>query len=295
MRLWPNDFDAEARGFDLVNVAFLVRCAHCAYFDDPIPELERLTGLREVRAFRSWTSDAEGFAARAPRFLVLAFRGSESAADWRVNLDARMIRVPWAPGRVHRGFAGALDDVWPRVARRLRALRDPPDEDSPPRPLWLTGHSLGGALASLAAARLEHEGTPAAGLATFGQPRVGDWDFVQGLRTPWLRVVHGVDAAAGLPVGTRPFPYVHGGDFVWLHASDGLDRQAEAWARCLDRLRAVAVEGLSEVGDHAIERYCDRLDGLLDVRELVQRHRIERGQFLDLPEDDPPASVLPAA
>ena len=67
----------------------------------------------------------QGFLAAGPDFAVLAFRGSDDVAAWSTNLDA--LPAPWrGGGRVHRGFAEALDAVWPEVEAGLaRALLYP--------------------------------------------------------------------------------------------------------------------------------------------------------------------------
>ncbi len=50
------------------------------------------------------------------------------------------------------------------------------------KPIWLTGHSLGGALATIAAYRLLKMGMNVHGLYTFGSPRVGNYGFVHDFR-----------------------------------------------------------------------------------------------------------------
>jgi len=73
---------------------------------------------------------------------ILAFRGTESIADWLTDMD--VFKEPGVYGRVHQGFQGALNDVWPEIAPVLAGLSD--------RELFVTGHSLGAALATLATA-----------------------------------------------------------------------------------------------------------------------------------------------
>jgi triacylglycerol lipase len=90
---------------------------------------------------------------------------------------------------VHGGILQAFRAIWERpgdgVAARLARLR----QQRPGRTVWLTGHSLGAALATLAADRLPD----AAGLYTYGSPHVGDGAFVRGIRVPAARFVHGND------------------------------------------------------------------------------------------------------
>jgi hypothetical protein len=104
----------------------------------------------------------QGFLAAGPDFAVLVFRGSDDLAAWATNLDA--LPAPWrGGGNTHRGFAEALDAVWPEVEAALARTAGP---------LLFTGHSLGAALATLAASL-----RPEAVLYTFGSPRVGDAGF----------------------------------------------------------------------------------------------------------------------
>lgn len=106
------------------------------------------------------------YLAIAPEFAVLTFRGTEDPQDWLA--DVKFLPQRWSPGgKVHRGFKQALGAVWRDVRTDLKALSFP---------CYYTGHSLGAALATLAASRLRPEA-----LITFGSPRVGDGEFVRTL------------------------------------------------------------------------------------------------------------------
>lgn len=112
------------------------------------------------------------------------FTGSESLKDWKINIDVLSNDVPldWGCGsdnplRVHRGYLQAFSSVAPRLfdAVRGRMLRAGGR-------LILCGHSLGGALATLAgvyfACRMP-EVRPYLTVVTFGAPQVGDGNFVK--------------------------------------------------------------------------------------------------------------------
>jgi hypothetical protein len=102
------------------------------------------------------------------------------------DLDAVPRRWPGG-GTVHRGFAGALDRVWPQIEGQLTALD---------LPVLYTGHGLGGALATLAASR-----RPPETLYTFGAPRTGDKAFADTLaKTAAYRYLNCCDAVAHLPL-----------------------------------------------------------------------------------------------
>jgi hypothetical protein len=174
---------------------------------------------------------------------VLVFRGSEKqTADWRHNFNTSL--VPAIAGNVHAGFASALASVWDKRSERGgdevivgQTLREflsrhgalgtivSGDQRVDRRRLFITGHSLGGALASLAYVRAETDGCdpfdevddpadcvtkraadgwsiPVHAVYTFGAPRIGDPEFAR---------------VAGSPLGTGErylYRFVNRGDLV---------------------------------------------------------------------------------
>jgi triacylglycerol lipase len=164
-------------------------------------------------------SSGHAYVALARDHAVLAFRGTEVlnpgdapskfvdvARDWLV--DARFAQVALAGGgRAHGGFVAALDALWPQIESCLDGAAQ----------WWCTGHSLGGALAALAALRLDRAGRSLAGAITFGQPRCVDRDAAQALdRLPLRRVVNGCDLIPRLPPPRLGFK--HGGERLHLDA-----------------------------------------------------------------------------
>ena len=146
--------------------------------------------------------------------MVLAFRGTADLRNWLTDLDWPKIPLYWAAGKVHRGFNTALESV----AEQLDAAIHPED----PRRLWITGHSLGGALAMLFALRLKiRRGREVAGVYTFGQPRLGNIPFSLGyddaLKARTFRVVHAEDIVPRVPwlLGS----YRHAGHEVFYRPS----------------------------------------------------------------------------
>lgn len=71
----------------------------------------------------------------------------------------------------------AAEKVWRGIKDRFRIILEPP------RDLWLTGHSLGGALATIISAKLKIEKiADVFTLNTFGQPALGDHEFCRNFR-----------------------------------------------------------------------------------------------------------------
>ena len=143
-------------------------------------------------------TDTQGYVAvrrpdDGPGMAVLAFRGTQQVKDWMTNLDAATTPVSSSDGatlgHVHKGFNGAFLSVRARIDELLEG-----DEDLP---LFITGHSLGGALATLAT--WYFPGDRLAACYTFGAPRVGDTGLMDRFRTPIYRIVNGIDPVPFVP------------------------------------------------------------------------------------------------
>ncbi len=164
--------------------------------------LER-TGLVEKCFFNRKGTQAALVASKVrPSFVAVIFRGTHEVRNWMANLDAMPVDWPRG-GKVHRGFRDALQVIWDDLHLEISSLQVP---------LFYAGHSLGGALATLA-----HASLPASCVYTFGAPKVGNRDFYRSLRTDCLhRVVNGKDVVPSLPPSARGIEYLHGGRKRWL-------------------------------------------------------------------------------
>jgi hypothetical protein len=121
-------------------------------------------GLSKCQFFEA--NDTQCFVCTTPDVALISFRGTESIGDWLADLNARSHVRPF--GAIHRGFYHAFQDVRSQLQFALENLGG--------LPLLLTGHSLGGALATVAAA--EWQGRyEIQGVYTYGQPRCGNNKF----------------------------------------------------------------------------------------------------------------------
>ena len=188
----------------------------------------------------------DGFIVELLRATVVVFRGTQVTADWSwrdIFTNFRLGMTPWsAGGLAHAGYAAALLEVWPDIAAEL-AHRS--------RPFVFTGHSLGGALATLAGT-LE---PTAAAVYTFGAPRAGDRALADVPRAPLYRIVHGIDIAPRFPTVLRG--YRHHGRRWKLARSGALYPSKASW------LSAAPWPGLIGVADHRIGEYARKLAGAL--------------------------------
>jgi len=111
-----------------------------------------------------------GYVVTGEDVTVVVFRGTDfhESSDWLANLGTSAISTPHGP--VHRGFYNAYQSMKSQVDEILK------DRDT--THLWVTGHSLGGALALVCAYDLEDvEQRLLDGVITFGQPMVARKEF----------------------------------------------------------------------------------------------------------------------
>lgn len=164
-------------------------------------------GFEVVGVLSDPGTDTQGFVAvrRAGDEMdmaVVSFRGTENVKDWLTNLQYSLTSAdfPQAAGRestgkVHQGFLDAFRSVRDQMDRYLPCAHG--------FPIFITGHSLGGALATLGAAHLSVRGLAAC--YTFGAPRVGNKGFSGSLQTTVYRVVNPVDPVPHIPTPLRGF------------------------------------------------------------------------------------------
>lgn len=117
------------------------------------------------------------------RGVVLAFRGTippnihdqSSMLDWISDLTDEPTAVPGIPGKVHDGFWQDLSGLWEPIVKEIKRQMY---NSGTPLPLYITGHSKGGALSSLAALRLKLEaGIAPTAVYTYASPRPGNAEF----------------------------------------------------------------------------------------------------------------------
>jgi hypothetical protein len=208
---WGWCFDPDADGHSALNAVALCKASVLAY-----------AGAEETKAFLSrWGFTdvtilkgalvTEGFVASDGKLILVALRGTEpdSFVDWCLDLDFHQCELikgnKAVPGRVHGGFARGLGEVLDVLLETVQRLRNEGG-----LPLFVTGHSLGGALAVAAAAALHFTGkVPVHGVYTYGQPRVGDAEFSKAydehLGPVTFRYVNDLDVVPHVPAMHMPY------------------------------------------------------------------------------------------
>lgn len=202
-------FDPAAKNYSPINALWLAELCRLVYRhdeeeDNPPPQPTRTSylenaGFRHRQFFFSPTTNTQAmlveFAGAKP-FAVLVFRGTEQTVkDFVTDLKVGIPPFGKTEICVHKGFQEAFDSVWSEIDNALTHLICP---------IYYAGHSLGAALATLAAVRRRPKAT-----YTFGSPRVGNQAFVDSLADAQIyRIVDDQDIVATVPLEAMGFKHV---------------------------------------------------------------------------------------
>jgi hypothetical protein len=223
-------------------------------------------GFALIKTFYSKETDTQAFLAQSnDGYAVLAFRGTEISKRQDMKIDAQAMRVSVLEGRIHSGFRIAYESVAKEIEQSILKPKDV---------LYITGHSLGAALA-VATQRLEHHlriREMIAACYTFGSPRVGDQHYDIEFKSPIYRVVNTTDIVTVIPLVAMG--YVHIGDIRYLGRLDGNFRRGIPLLQrgYLFMLTALKFFG-PVVGDHAIVD-TEETESIAQKRIVIWRHLI---------------------
>ncbi|MCP9784419.1 trypsin-like peptidase domain-containing protein [Cyanobium sp. WKJ7-Wakatipu] len=185
---------------------------------------------------------AQGFA--CSDLVLVCFRGTESTADWLSNLKVIPKAVNELGSSVHAGFWEQFEALRPQLERLISPHRQ--------LPLLVTGHSLGGAIAALAAASWAASSNLRA-LYTYGQPAVARDraldQLAEALGGHYHRLVNDSDIVPRVPPGYR-----HAGNLLHFNSKGSLVSNAAAQEAAFN----------SAVGGSGVMLSEDELGGLQD-------------------------------
>ncbi|HEX7797296.1 MAG TPA: lipase family protein, partial [Vicinamibacterales bacterium] len=203
-------FEAAAKPVSRVNAWWLAEAAWLSYghSEEAIKNVYKTAAGLDAELVS--VDGTEFTIATNGAFAIVAFRGTQPD-DWEdVFSDLEWVPKPWDIGHVHRGFAKAFEAAWPALQERLQRLQKG-------CPVWFTGHSLGAALATLAAWR-----AGGAGICTFGSPLIGDQIFAGTFNSRFsaqsLRYVNDFDIVTRVPPEEFAFPlrFTHVDALRWI-------------------------------------------------------------------------------
>ena len=181
---------------------------------------------------------------------VLSFRGTEVTEKSDILADLKSGKnLEACGGKVHVGFKGEINKLWPTISK---VLADNPGN------LYVTGHSLGAAMATIAASRMQDRVTA---LITFGSPRVGNAEFVKSLTVDHYRVQNNCDDVTKVPFMLMGF--AHHGTHRYMNFY-GEFRDLTPWQQVKDMVRSrlkARAKGQKYIGvfDHMMTNYIAKL------------------------------------
>ncbi|KAL6613843.1 hypothetical protein ACP70R_036113 [Stipagrostis hirtigluma subsp. patula] len=199
---------------------FTWTCARCGDMIEGFEMMEIIVDVENcLQAYVGFASDINA--------VVVVFRGTQenSIQNWIEDLLWKQLDLDY-PGMpeamVHRGFYSAYhnttlrDGVVDGIQKTRKLYGDVP--------IMITGHSMGGAMASFCALDLVvNYGLDGVKLMTFGQPRIGNAAFASYFKKYLphaIRVTHAHDIVPHLPPYFSFFPqktYHHFPREVWIH------------------------------------------------------------------------------
>ncbi|MGH6851806.1 MAG: lipase family protein [Methylocella sp.] len=226
------------------------------------PELARL-GFTELWAFHNGMTNGWAYIARSPDLIVVSFRGTKTAQDWETNFEVHLEHPPGTDDKllVHAGFYNAFKGLaGDGLSDRLKEIK------KGNIPIYITGHSLGGALAQIASAVLGDD--QVAACYTFGSPRVGNAYFDLWVKVPSYRLINHADIVPQVPL---PLPllfrYRHSGDPRYLREPVGESvyryepgHLARLWQLGQGIVQWYKAGSILGVADHSIIGYARKLD-----------------------------------
>jgi len=259
-------FNYETLDYDLGTAYFMALCSALAYKDAPqvLNQLGKWGYGKTASRFFDRKS-MQAFVAANSKSIIVCYRGTDSIRDWIIDAQIRKTKGPWN-SEVHSGFWNGFLDLWldyplegfEGIQSYLMRLKS--SHKFRNAGVWICGHSLGAALATLQAARMSVMGWPVWGVYTFGSPRCGNEIFEIAydikLKARTHRHVRNNDPVPRVPL--RSWGYAHVGQLQYFtEEGDGPYDDPSWWFRALDRLWG-RVEDLGEPGfdgakDHSID------------------------------------------
>jgi hypothetical protein len=216
-----------------------------------------LAGFEFVATIFDAEHDTHGYIghSESEATIFVAFRGSESIANWVSNIDTALMDYPYCDGcKVHEGFYAAEQAVIADVLRVVAELK----AAHPSYGVVVTGHSLGAALATYCVFDLQQLGVANVKMINFGSPRVGNTAFAawctdatkntdKGSNNGVLRVTHRKDIVAHTPTKSERFEHIAG---EWYEPDDHTDPVHVVFCHGKEDAACSAQWWLPDIADH---------------------------------------------
>ena len=233
-----------------------------------VPQELAALGFNKLTSFHNGMTDGWAYIAEGADLIALAFRGMSSIKNWDTDFNVALVHPENTDLqlRVHKGFYQAfirLNEATLGIKEKFKQATNGAV------PIYITGHSLGGALAQIAGAVLGSD--QVAACYTYGSPRVGNFYFDPWVKVPSYRVMNYADIVPQVPL---PIVYRHSGDPRYMpdHLTPSPYRfepnlLERGWQMIRGLIQLVRAGSILGIQDHAIEAYREKLDAIAAARD----------------------------
>jgi hypothetical protein len=179
--------------------------------------------------------------------------------------------------KVHTGFFQAYLPIRDALFKAVETLLR-----TKPRPVYVTGHSLGGALAVMATAELaNHDDAQVrdsvAACYTFGCPKPGDRSFDQYVKVPLYRITNGVDLVPAVPPIFSGYKHVGDTRYFGKLGISPLRRAPnilqKLYRTCWGLIQLPRTRKIIGIADHSMTVYIDKLDAWVRASTIEAQER----------------------
>jgi len=239
--------------FDRDNARYLVDLSKLAYSSES--NIKSYLNKYHIDFVENAETDTQCFIVTDDKNLIIIFRGSSNLDDWITNFKIDKVRHSFTQ---HEGFYEAYQSVQSAIFNTASKNKT--------KNIFIAGHSLGGALASLCAVDLHMLlDTPVTSCYTFGSPRVYDAvsasniNDIMGDRIH--RVVNNNDIVTHMP--SEKLNFSHIGELAYfeengtLHVNEDFTWWQKKRYALVGRLDDLFEPGTDGVKDHLISEYDD--------------------------------------
>ena len=268
----PRNATALALASDL---AYLPEAEAAVAFEEQLSLDARLISVNNIQVYIAQNDD----------HIVAAFRGTESPTtieglkDWLLTDAVNLLIIPegrlgtdfiaaGVGARFHQGFMTALAAIWDPLEAAIKAEIARKD-----RPFWITGHSLGGALAMLSAWLFDRKFYSVHQVYTYGAPMIGNSvasaAFDKAFPKKIYRFVNRPDPVPKLPtMSLVANDYTHGLEEIALGPTDAAGSTLEMFQGIAGR--TLNGEIINDIWKNVLARVSAH--GLDNYRKLLKEH-----------------------
>lgn len=199
-------------------------------------------------------------------YLAMVFRGTDEIPDWLDNINVFSQQAFF--GAFHGGFLRSVVDIWDELYDAYNKLNN-----LNPRGLFLSGHSLGGAMATVASSILIHQDEPFTSAYTFGQPRAVTRDtarvYNSEAKNSTFRFQNNNDIVTRAPA--RMMGYSHVGTCLYITYERKIYQDPGRWIKFLDTtkgtIESLRAQGIDAIEDHGMIHYLNAMRDWNFVKE----------------------------